>query len=101
MAKYLTERETDRMSRSYLQGADDQKRSTAKEFNAQENEVKQLRQELGELRVDSTWIELNDLCDDQARIIASMQKQLEKANKRIAEIYEEVQWWRPEQNLDA
>ena len=55
----------DRMSRSYLQGADDQKRRLAKEINAQENELKALRERNAR----------------QARIIASMQKQLEKYSK--------------------
>jgi len=75
----------DKMSQAYLLGSDDQKRRLAKEINAQENELKALRERNAR----------------QARIIASMQKQLEKANKRIAEIYEEVERWRPEQNLDA
>ena len=75
----------DKMSQAYLLGSDDQKRRLAKEINAQENELKALRERNAR----------------QARIIASMQKQLEKANKRIAEIYEEVEGWRPEQNLDA
>ena len=75
----------DKMSQAYLLGSDDQKRRLAKEINAQENELKALRERNAR----------------QARIIASMQKQLEKANKRVAEIYEEVERWRPEQNLDA
>ena len=45
----------DKLSQAYLQGADDAK--------------KQARQELEELR---------DLCDNQARIIESMQKQINK-----------------------
>ena len=48
----------DKMSQAYLRGADDAK--------------KQERQELEELR---------DLCDDQQRIIESMQKQLDIAHR--------------------
>ena len=48
----------DKMSQAYLQGADDAK--------------KQARQELEALR---------ELCDDQARIIESMQKQLDIAHR--------------------
>ena len=59
----------DKMSQAYVLGADDQKRALAKQINAQEDAVKQQRQELEELR---------ELCDDQARIIESMQKQLRK-----------------------
>ena len=55
----------DKMSQAYLLGADDQKRRLAKEINAQENEVKALRERNAR----------------QARIIASMQKQLEKYSK--------------------
>jgi len=74
----------DKMSQAYVQGADDQKRRLAKEINAQENEVKQQRQELEELR---------ELADDQARIIASMQKQLEKYSKIAGDYYEEIKRW--------
>ena len=53
----------DKMSQAYLQGADDAK--------------KQARQELEELR---------DLCDNQARIIESMQQQLDMAHSdRLAQ----------------
>ena len=60
----------DRMSQAYVLGADDQKR--------------QQRQELEALR---------ELCDDQARIIASMQKQLEKYSKIAGDYYEEIKRW--------
>ena len=55
----------DKMSQAYLLGADDQKRRLAKEINAQENEVKALR----------------DRNARQARIIASMQKQISKLHE--------------------
>ncbi len=62
----------DKMSQAYVLGADDQKRALAKQINAQEDTVKQQRQELEALR---------ELCDDQARIIESMQKQLDIAHR--------------------
>jgi len=55
----------DKMSQAYVQGADDQKRRLAKEINAQENELKALR----------------ELADDQARIISSMTKQIRKLHE--------------------
>ena len=55
----------DKMSQAYLLGADDQKRRLAKEINAQENEVKALRERNAR----------------QARIIASMQKQIRKLHE--------------------
>ena len=39
-------------------------------------EKERKKMENQELRVDHTWIELNDLCDDQARIIEMMQKRM-------------------------
>jgi len=60
----------DKMSQAYVQGADDQKRQQSQELEA-----------------------LRELADDQARIIASMQKQLEKYSKIAGDYYEEIKRW--------
>ncbi len=73
----------DKMSQAYVLGADDQKRALAKQINAQEDTVKQQRQELEALR---------ELCDDQARIIQSMQKQAQrKLESKFAEDESDVE----------
>ena len=75
----------DKMSQAYVLGADDQKRALAKQINAQEDTVKQQRQELEALR---------ELCDDQQRIIESMQKQARKkleAESKFAEDESDVE----------
>lgn len=73
----------DKMSQAYVLGADDQKRALAKQINAQEDTVKQQRQELEALR---------ELCDDQARIIESMQKQAQrKFESKFAEDESDVE----------
>ena len=66
----------DKMSQAYVLGADDQKRRLAKEINAQENEVKQQRQELEAMR---------ELLADQAHIISSMTKQIRKLHEEKEE----------------
>jgi len=80
----------DKMSQAYVQGADDQKRRLAKEINAQENIIKQQRQELAELREladEQARIISRDagqrvtVLHDQARIISSMTKQIRKLHE--------------------